>query len=822
MKEKNMDTNNENIISGLLQFTIESISELIFILPSLKNSETAYDNFVSTKLRNLVNKYYDSKLRVHSVIVNNNSYPAIMSVEINPPNGTAVICGSRRLTKENKKAIVEEISILGHNWNLKKISSYFLIIYSETSDFEESWNSYQKSLTQSNYSIQQEVDNKANNEVKILKTIKSDSSKLIPVYHIFVDTNHKKQGDSDTTNENIIFHLTINAIKDLPQIVYSLKNTEFAYNDFIANNLKTYIASNIQKYIDEFDYEGMTIKQEYKVSNGSQLKIVDFVINTPSGILAAYEGFRIQNSNFNIINRKITQVKSQFSVGASIYFLVVYSETTNFEESWNHYQNALIQSNYVIEREIDVSKISKKIKAIKTSIFDNQKFTPIYHIFTDVGHSKEEIISLNRLQNISISKLKIFDEITIDLTPNINIILGKNAFGKTSFLQALTLANIPDNYRLPYQDFVRRNYAESEIVLHRENEQELIIQIDKGGKINGNLTENIHEPLFLAYGTNIFSKYTQHNYTALVDELLNGTEKWYNAESIFEEYSLTFYDPLGVLNTLNETPEEGAKNIKDFIFNSLNQLLPKDFRITPDSKYSKSYYFLDKSGVLLKTNQLSEGYKHNILLITDIILRVISIGTKMYDDLPSLFASIKGIIAIDEFDRHMHPSWQKSYIDNLSSFLPNIQFVLTTHNPVAILGRKEKEIQMFYYDENNHLSIKQLPETLSIDAGTVLLTHFDMDSILSTKLQQKVDTFYNLKVKEEDNSLSDGEKIELKKLRVELDDTFIGVNIHDFRFLKFLKFLKKNGFDHRERLEELVITDEDIANFRNEFKEYYQ
>ena len=605
-----------------------------------------------------------------------------------------------------------------------------------------------------------------------------------------------------------LLHFTVDSVNELITIIPSLKNTEAAYNDFVAKNLMT----SVGKYLDS----NLDVYTEYTLSM-NPLHIIDIaILNTSNDMFVVYEGKRLTYATPKFIERELDRFEHHTNISA--YFLILYHETNDFEKYWSDYQGALTKLGYVIEHEVDV-KMSNKIKVIKTIPLISRNFIPVYHIFANVNHEKEEIISQNRLKSISINRLKIFDNITVELAPHINILLGKNAFGKTSFLQALTLANIPDNYRLPYDEFIRQNYKEAEIILQRENEQDSVVQINEGGKTNGSLTKDIHEPIFLAYGTNIFSKYTHHNYAAIVEELMNGTKKWHYTQSIFEERDDSFYDPLGILNTLNETNNIKAKEIKDFIIVSLNQLLPTEFRIEVETKYLKSHYFVDKSNNFLPTNQLSEGYRNNVLLLTDIIIRVIAIGSGKYDNLKTLFKHIKGIIAIDEFDRHMHPSWQKSYIDSLSAFLPNIQFVLTTHNPVAILGRKAKEIQMFYYDEDNNISIKQLPETLSVDAGMVLLTHFDMDSILSTHLQQKVDTFYSLKTKD---TLTASEQATLLNLQEQLDDTFIGVNIHDFRFLKFLEFLKDNGFDHRERLEELIISEKDVENFRNEFKEYYQ
>ncbi len=605
-------------------------------------------------------------------------------------------------------------------------------------------------------------------------------------------------------DENIVLEIledTVNAANELSNIAYSLKNTEAAYNDFVAQSMSNSFSKK--------DYLNLHVVTELTLANKHRL---DIAVNSINDTIVAIEGVRLRQPHAIIAKLQDEKIKNYSSVNAKAYFSLIYNEFSNFEKSWNKYKKSLLDLKYNIEE----VKIFSNVKLLKTKNANN---TALYHIFVNLSHEKEEIISQNKLKNISISNFKRFEYISTDLSPNINIMLGKNAFGKTSFLQALALANIPDNQRFAYEDFINQKVNEAEIIIQRENERAEKTTINETGKTNDSLTKYVHEPVFLAYGTSFFSRYEQHNYSKLIEELLIGTKKWYNVDSLFEERSDAFYDPLGILNSLHELPDSEAKAIENVFVEKMNKLLPNELGIVQNDKYKKTFHFIDKNNNYLKTQQLSEGYKHNILLLTDIIIKVISIGRKYYEKIEDLFSNIKGIIAIDEFDRHMHPSWQKLYINNLQGLLPNIQFVLTTHNPVAILGRKSDEIQMFYQDKNNTLEVKQLPETISVDAGMVLLTHFEMDSILSLELQNKVDDFYNLKTKE---NLTNEEKRRLNELQGELNETFIGVNIHDFRFLKFLKFLKDKGFDYQERLEELIIDEADVENFRNEFKEYYK
>lgn len=43
---------------------------------------------------------------------------------------------------------------------------------------------------------------------------------------------------------------------------------------------------------------------------------------------------------------------------------------------------------------------------------------------------------------------------------------------------------------------------------------------------------------------------------------------------------------------------------------------------------------------------------------------------------------VKGIVLVDEIDQHIHPSLQMTLLKELAKFLPDIQFVVTTHSPL--------------------------------------------------------------------------------------------------------------------------------------------
>ena len=89
---------------------------------------------------------------------------------------------------------------------------------------------------------------------------------------------------------------------------------------------------------------------------------------------------------------------------------------------------------------------------------------------------------------------------------------------------------------------------------------------------------------------------------------------------------------------------------------------------------------------ILPTRLLSDGIKGVLGLVADIAYRMALLN-------PQLLHRINetpGVVLIDEIDMHLHPSWQKTIINDLKDAFPNVQFIFTTHSP-SILSNVYQE-----------------------------------------------------------------------------------------------------------------------------------
>ncbi len=84
-------------------------------------------------------------------------------------------------------------------------------------------------------------------------------------------------------------------------------------------------------------------------------------------------------------------------------------------------------------------------------------------------------------------------------------------------------------------------------------------------------------------------------------------------------------------------------------------------------------------------SQLAAGYRNILAMFGDMIIRL----QKLQPEVKSI-SDLKGIVIIDEIELHLHPKYQKWLPSKLSELFPNIQFIVSTHSPIPLLGGSKR------------------------------------------------------------------------------------------------------------------------------------
>lgn len=135
---------------------------------------------------------------------------------------------------------------------------------------------------------------------------------------------------------------------------------------------------------------------------------------------------------------------------------------------------------------------------------------------------------------------------------------------------------------------------------------------------------------------------------------------------------------------------------------------------------------IEKNGTLLNINQLSAGEKMLMILVADLARRLIIANPNNDNPLQQ-----DGVILIDEIDLHLHPSWQRAIIPNLTNIFPNCQFILTTHSPQIVSHVKPESI--FILKDN---TISHPEESYGKNTDRILEDLMDTDARPSKEKQR--------------------------------------------------------------------------------------
>lgn len=97
---------------------------------------------------------------------------------------------------------------------------------------------------------------------------------------------------------------------------------------------------------------------------------------------------------------------------------------------------------------------------------------------------------------------------------------------------------------------------------------------------------------------------------------------------------------------------------------------------------------LDSSGLNVKgpwgdfvpAGALGDGYAAGIAWICDLL------GWSLLARREAFDIRVPGIVPRDEIEQHLHPSWQQAIVGSLAREFPRVQFIATTHAPLAAIG----------------------------------------------------------------------------------------------------------------------------------------
>jgi predicted ATP-binding protein involved in virulence len=393
------------------------------------------------------------------------------------------------------------------------------------------------------------------------------------------------------------------------------------------------------------------------------------------------------------------------------------------------------------------------------------------------------------VKNIKIKDFKGFDEVEFNFNNQFNVIIGENAVGKTSLLEAVVAGmggfikgiNYKNGASIKNEDVRITSYktsikysANSSIITTADLLGEEYIwkrYRERNENLNDlNLYKNVYEfgqylatesksgryttlPLVSFYGTGRLMKENDSEFNASktskridgYNKALNPNSNYKTLLSWFKSTEITVYKSgkqLDVLQSVKRAIRNSFEEIETIYYDQENKML---------SILKKG---LNKSQSI-PVRTLSDGQKKLIGLIGDIALRCILLNPHFGAEAHS---KTSGIILIDELDLHLHPNWQKKIVQILKTTFPKMQFITTSHSPFIIQSLENEElIDLQTKNLDTDYFRKSIEEISSEEMGVV--------SNRSKRFQQMMKTateYYDLLQK-------DNKSIKIESLKIKLD-----------------------------------------------------
>jgi len=234
---------------------------------------------------------------------------------------------------------------------------------------------------------------------------------------------------------------------------------------------------------------------------------------------------------------------------------------------------------------------------------------------------------------------------------------GENGFGKTSVLQSLVIglfgAEAEDKKPLDKRESIR-----TKIEFKDNNENQINILHNKFKKFTK----------FAAYGPARLNKQARTNFPFKTHNLFNSY-----GELLDIEDKMIMWEG-------SETQRKYFDATRQILFKLMKPYIT-DIHVERIGSKTDVIYFERDSNEPKPFLELASGFRSIIAMIGDMIIR-------LSEEQPEIenFEELAGIVIIDELDLHLHPKMQRELVERLTDIFKNIQFIVSTHSPIPLLG----------------------------------------------------------------------------------------------------------------------------------------
>lgn len=173
-----------------------------------------------------------------------------------------------------------------------------------------------------------------------------------------------------------------------------------------------------------------------------------------------------------------------------------------------------------------------------------------------------------------------------------------------------------------------------------------------------------------------------------------------------------------------------------------------------------------ENGDIRLFEMLSDGYRYLILLAGELATRAIILNKHLGK---RVLEEVTGLVIIDEFGIHLHPSLQNETLMRLQKAFPKVQFILSTHSPLLINGLKKEQVHILEMDENGKRTLRHPDEdVVGLGAEGILRELFGLETTFDHISLDRNEEYKKLLDKKMRGTLNASERERFSKLSEQL------------------------------------------------------
>lgn len=328
---------------------------------------------------------------------------------------------------------------------------------------------------------------------------------------------------------------------------------------------------------------------------------------------------------------------------------------------------------------------------------------------------KKRISTTAQVRRVIINNFKGISKLELNIPPVSSgetgspcmMLLGENSTGKSTTLQAISLALMGQQMRsrmgISAEDFLPRELFgwqiddrfPPEITIEFDTNEQTRLWIDP-------LTKQFigdEQPIVLMFAF--------------------GARRFFGRDLVRRQQAYTLkslFDPFAKL----QHPGRWLQGLSNYMFDALARALREILVLREEDSIDRDEegrLFVRAHGRDTPLDQLSDGYRSLMAMVLDVMRGML----EEWGDLENA----RGLVLIDEIETHLHPRWKLRVVSALRRAMPNVQFIATTHDPLCLRGMREGEVQVLVRDDNQQIqALAGLPDVRGLRAEQLLTSDY--------------------------------------------------------------------------------------------------